>query len=76
MKHIVDRTEEAPYMCEACKHHQKGGISCKAFDLIPLEIIEAGAESHDHVMQGQRGDFVFEPKQPRDTMHIYELVDE
>lgn len=76
MKHIVDRTEEAPYMCEACKHHQKGGISCKAFDLIPLEIIEAGAESHDHVMQGQRGDFVFEPKQPRDTMRIYELVDD
>lgn len=76
MKHIVDTTEEVPYMCEACKHHIKGGISCKAFDIIPLEIIEAGAESHDHVMQGQRGNFVFEPKQPRDTMRIYELVDE
>lgn len=75
MGHIIDRIEERPYMCDACKHFIKG-LTCAAFDLIPDQIIEEGAESHDHVMPGQKGDYVFETDQPRDTMRVYGVDDE
>lgn len=72
MGHIVDKEVEQPYMCEACKHFRRG-LTCAAFDLIPGEIIENGAESHDHVIPGQKGDYVFETDKPRDTMRVYVL---
>ena len=70
MAKITDRIEERPYRCDACKHFERG-LTCAAFDLIPDEIIENGAESHNHVMPGQNGDYIFETDQPRDTLRVY-----
>lgn len=75
MAHLTDRIEERPYMCDACKHFERG-LTCAAFDLIPDEIIENGAESHDHVLPGQKGDYVFETDKPRDTMRVYGVFDD
>lgn len=75
MGHIIDKEITRPYMCEDCKHFEHG-FTCAAFDLIPDEIIEAGAESHDHVIPEQKGDFVFETDKPRDTMRVYVDEDE
>lgn len=75
MGHIIDKLEERPYMCEDCKHF-KYGFTCAAFDFIPDEIIENGAESHNHVIKGQKGDYVFETDKPRRTMRVYVDEDE
>lgn len=69
MVKIIDKIEECPYMCEHCKHF-KHGHSCLAFDVIPLDIL-LDAESHTTVLPDQKGDYVFEPAGPRDTMRIY-----
>lgn len=44
--------------CGFCKHRIVGFI-CFAFDRIPDEILEG--KSHDTVIEGQNGDYVFEP---------------
>lgn len=69
MGHIVDKEIEQPYMCEACKHFVRGA-TCKAFDLIPLEIFD-NPEGHTEVVPGQKGDYIFETDKPRDTMRVY-----
>ena len=69
MAKISDRIEERPYMCEDCKHFLSG-VKCRAFDLIPIEIYE-DPEAHTTVVPGQRGDYVFAPDKPRDTMRVY-----
>ena len=73
MKHIVDREQELPYVCAQCKHH-KAALTCAAFDLIPPEIY-FNAESHNKVMEGQNGEFVFSAKGARDKIHAYQLED-
>lgn len=75
MGHIIDKDVEQPYMCEDCKHYLYG-LTCAAYDFIPAKIIEAGAESHDHVMPGQKGDYVFATDKPRNTMRVYVDGDE
>ena len=52
------------------------GLTCAAFDIIPIEIVQDGAESHNHIFEGQKGDYVFEPARPRDTMRVYVDSDE
>jgi len=50
--------------CEAeCKHfyRSKPGFSCKAFELIPKEIIDGKVE-HNKILPGQKGRFVYERK--------------
>lgn len=70
MARFIDKTEECPYYdCKDCKHFV-GGHSCKAFDEIPISIA-LSPESHKEVLQGQKGEYVFEPARPRDTMRIY-----
>ncbi len=74
MTKLIDRTEERPYMCEDCKHFVRGA-TCRAFDLIPLEIFD-NPEGHTEVVPGQNGDYVFETDKPRDTMRVYVDEDE
>ena len=74
MARFIDKIEECPYMCEHCKHF-KHGHTCLAFDNIPLSIL-LDAESHTTVLPEQKGDYVFEPAKPRDTMRIYVDGDE
>ena len=69
MTKLIDRTEERPYMCEDCKHFVRGA-TCRAFDLIPIEIYE-DAEAHNTVVPGQKGSYVFATDKPRDTMRVY-----
>lgn len=61
-------------MCEDCKHFL-GGVGCRAFDVIPLDIYE-NPEGHTSVVQGQKGDYVFETDKPRETMRVYFDEDE
>lgn len=75
MGHLVDKTIKLPYTCEDCKHF-KGGLSCAAFDRIPLELYGDGAESHTSVRPDQKGDYIFETDKQRDTMRVYEDEEE
>ena len=72
MKHLIDIEKPLPFSCEDCKHH-KGGVSCAAFDIIPLDIYD-NAEGHTKVVDGQRGDYVFETDKEREVMRTYESV--
>ena len=74
MGHIIDKEIERSYMCEDCKHFVRG-LTCRAFDIIPLEIFD-NPEGHTEVVPGQNGDYVFEPDKPRDTMRVYVDEDE
>lgn len=74
MAKIIDKIEECPYTCEHCKHFVKG-LTCAAFDIIPIEIMQDGAESHNHIFEGQKGNYIFEPARPRDTMRVYVAAD-
>lgn len=69
MARLIDNIEELPYGCEDCKHFISG-LQCKAFDIIPLDIV-LDAESHVSVLPEQKGKYVFEPDKPRDTMRVY-----
>lgn len=69
MTHLVDKIEKRPYLCEDCKHFIKG-ITCRAFDIIPLEVFE-NPEGHVSVVPGQKGNYVFETDKQRDTMRVY-----
>ena len=73
MKHLIDIEKEQPYQCEDCRHF-KGGIRCAAFDVIPMSIYD-NAESHNKVLEGQHGSYVFETDKPRETMRVYEVAD-
>ncbi|MCM1035605.1 MAG: hypothetical protein NC038_07715 [Paludibacter sp.] len=69
MKHLVDNIVECPYLCQDCKHFISG-LQCAAFDVIPLNLFDE-PEKHTRVVEGQKGDFIFEPKHPRSTMNVY-----
>ncbi len=73
MKHLIDIEKEQPYQCEDCRHF-KGGIRCAAFDVIPMSIYDI-AESHNTVLEGQHGSYVFETDKPRETMRVNEGAD-
>lgn len=73
MKHLIDTEKKQPYQCEDCRHF-KGGIQCAAFDVIPMPIYD-DAESHNKVLDGQYGSYVFETDKPRETMRVYEVAD-
>lgn len=66
---LVDKDMPMPYECKDCKHYL-GGISCRAFDTIPVDIY-CDAESHAKVVDGQRGNYIFSTDKPRTTMHVY-----
>jgi len=74
MAKTVDRIENRPYLCEDCKHFISG-LKCKAFDLIPLKMFD-NPEGHISVVPEQKGNFVFETDKPRETMRVYEVVEE
>jgi hypothetical protein len=48
--------------CNSCKHYLFNieGPDCKAFDDIPKEIL-LGEVTHDHIIDGQKGSYVYEP---------------
>ena len=47
-------------ICNKCKHHI-WFLKCRAFDKIPMEISD-GRNNHEKRVEGQKGDFVFTPK--------------
>lgn len=69
MAKITDRIEKLPYKCEDCKHFISG-LTCRAFDIIPLEIY-GNAEAHTKVVPSQKGSYVFDTDKDRDTMRVY-----
>ncbi|MBO7203246.1 MAG: hypothetical protein J6V30_06930 [Paludibacteraceae bacterium] len=75
MARTIDKIKQLPYHCSDCKHFISG-LRCKAFDeIIPIEIW-GDSESHKTVLPGQKGDFVFETDKQRDTMRVYEVVED
>lgn len=46
-------------ICNLCKHHIEG-LKCKAFDVIPNEII-LGENDHQKPLPNQNNDLVYEP---------------
>ncbi|MDD5724144.1 MAG: hypothetical protein PHY29_10475 [Syntrophales bacterium] len=48
--------------CNSCKHYLYNveGPDCKAFDVIPKKIL-LGEITHDHIIEGQKGSYVYEP---------------
>lgn len=73
MNHLIDVERSLPFSCEDCKHY-KEGIKCAAFDIIPLDIYD-NAESHNKVIDGQRGDYIFETDKEREVLRTYEAAD-
>lgn len=71
MHHLVDYKRPIPFTCEQCAHFI-GGCKCKAFDIIPIEII-FDAEQHGTIMDGQKGDYVFMSKEERLFINVYEV---
>ncbi len=70
MARTIDKIKLLPYHCTDCKYFISG-IRCKAFDeIIPIEFW-SDAESHKTVLPEQKGDYVFTPNKPRDTMRVY-----
>jgi hypothetical protein len=69
---MTEKQVKIPFGCPDCKHF-KGGLGCKAFDVIPLEIFDA-PESHTEPIDGQQGNFVFEPAHEPETMRVYEAT--
>lgn len=47
-------------VCNNCKHHISG-FRCLAFDKIPEDIL-SGDNNHSQIIDGQEGEFVFEPE--------------
>lgn len=66
---IRDKEVTPPFLCENCKHYL-GGLSCRAFDVIPLNIY-GEVDKHREVVEGQKGDYVFEPGTPPEPMRVY-----
>ncbi len=73
MNHLIDVERSLPFSCEDCKHY-KEGIKCAAFDIIPLDIYD-NAESHNKVIDGQHGDYIFETDKEREMLRTYEVAD-
>lgn len=49
-------------VCHKCKHKKQNGLTCEAFPKnIPDDIL-TGKIKHDHIIDGQKGKFVFEAK--------------
>lgn len=47
--------------CDSCRHYRRMG-KCHAFPLgIPTDVI-TNAVMHDEVIEGQKGEFIWEPK--------------
>ena len=68
-KHLIHKNVPVPFSCEDCKHFI-GDVRCEAFDMIPLEFYY-DAESHDKVVDFQKGDFVFSTSKPRQYDRVY-----
>ena len=72
MSHIVDTLKPVPFGCEDCVHVDPNDpFRCRAFDVIPIEFFDIG-EKHIEKLEGQKGDFVFEPKSERQYNRVYE----
>ena len=71
MPHSVDNRKAVPFICEQCVHFL-GECKCKAFDIIPIDIIY-DAEQHNKIIEGQNGDYVFKAKTKRQFDRIYEI---
>ncbi len=71
MPHLVDNKRPVPFACEQCVHFIEG-CKCKAFDIIPVEIV-FNAEQHNAKMDGQKGDYVFMSKEERRFDNVYEV---
>lgn len=69
MARTIDKIVKRPYLCEDCKYFVSG-LTCKAFDIIPLEIFD-NPEGHTSVVPGQNGNYVFTTDKSRDTMRVY-----
>lgn len=48
--------------CGYCKHFKRGTLSCKAFELIPKDLL-SNYKLHDHPIEGDHG-IRFEPIDP------------
>lgn len=72
MPHSVDNKKPIPFACEQCAHFI-GGTTCKAFDIIPIDII-FDAERHNKIIEGQKGDYVFKAIEKRLFIKLYEIV--
>ena len=59
MENIIDPKTGKMKGCDNCKHYNNDGISCKAFKVIPIEII-SGEFSHTKKHPEQKNDIVFE----------------
>lgn len=69
MKHLVDHLEPVPFSCADCVHVDPNNVCrCKAFDLIPIGIY---GEDHKKVINGQKGDYVFETNKERQYDNVY-----
>lgn len=68
MPHLVDYNKPLPFHCEDCAYYIEG-CKCMAFDVIPIKIFCA-AEKHSKKMDGQKGDYVFEPKEGAERSYI------
>ena len=69
MSHLVDNITEVPFTCEQCVHYIKGS-QCQAFDEIPLDIF-IDAESHTALLEGQKGDYLFETHEEKEQIRGY-----
>ena len=75
MSHLVEKRELIPFSCEDCIHiDPTNPLRCKAFDLIPIEVF---GENHTKVVKGQKGDYVFQPRDglKREYNNVY-VMDE
>ena len=69
MPHLVDYNKPLPFHCEDCAHYIDG-FTCKAFDLIPIKIYGAPEKKPGKKVAGQKGDYVFEPKEGVERSYI------
>lgn len=68
-KHLKHIDESVPFSCEDCENFIEGA-RCKAFEPIPIDFL-AEAETHDKVVEGQRGDYVFTTQKKRRYNRVY-----
>ena len=73
MSHLTDHIDAIPFTCQDCKHWLGKG-KCRAFDEIPFDFA-MDAESHNSVVPGQNGEFVFEAGKEQESIRIYSVED-
>lgn len=70
MKRWMDDTKAMPFTCRQCKHNLVGGMTCKAFDIIPEQFAD-NAVLHNSVVEGQKGSYVFEASGEQEVRRDY-----